>query len=209
MVLGWGKTTQKLIQAWQNVPCPWGSRSTDHQPQKQTSCSEPEAAHVVPCPLLPQWIRKTGTRDRAISKRRKCVGFWNLAGSGQIAWRLREYRTFDQWGSKSYREVVFPTAGGEDRWTLLPRNTGLEAQPLSRTRSPCLFIPRSIKLPVCFPNKDKHLLGPRPLALRQLPEPKQCHQALDKAAHSDLREAGQSQSLHLCIMLCQARKDLR
>lgn len=33
-VLAWGSAMERLIRAWQNVPCPWGSRSTDQQLQK-------------------------------------------------------------------------------------------------------------------------------------------------------------------------------
>lgn len=69
----------------------------------------------------PQWISKTGTSDRGISKRRKCVGFWNPAGSGQTAWGLKEYREFGLlWGevrgeSKSYRDTEHPLASEGSR----------------------------------------------------------------------------------------------
>jgi hypothetical protein len=34
------------------------------------------------------------------------VGFLNMAGSDQISWGLKEHRTFDPWGSNSYKEIV-------------------------------------------------------------------------------------------------------
>lgn len=47
-----------------------------------------------PCTLSPQCICKTGTLDGGVSKRGKCVGLWNPAGSGQPALGLKGVQAF-------------------------------------------------------------------------------------------------------------------
>lgn len=99
-VLGRGSAVEKLIGAWQNVPCPWGSRSTDHQLRTRTPCSGPRAAHVAPCTLSPQGIRKTGTHTE-IQAREGSV--W-ASGIQLVRARLpggsKEYRAFGLLGSE-------------------------------------------------------------------------------------------------------------